>query len=309
MLASVRVVPISVTIDLAARERNDSLAGMRRRPTRTAVAAALAATALAACSPLGPADRAGSDAPSTATPSATASTSTPTPTPTAAPGRDRTEPLHGLIVVDPGHDGGNGSHTSEISKLVNAGGLRKPCNTTGTETNAGYPEHAFTWDVAKRLVRLLRNEGASVVLTRHSDKGVGPCVDERGRTAARHHADLLLSIHGDGAAASAHGFTVLRPGRVPGYTTQTYRRSEMLATDVADAMVSHGFHRSTYLGRHGIEVRRDLGTLNRATVPAVMLEAGNMRNADDARTLSSGNGRQRIAAALAGAVARFEHRR
>ena len=31
-----------------------------------------------------------------------------------------------------------------------AGGT-KPCNTTGTETDAGFPEHAFTWDVALRM--------------------------------------------------------------------------------------------------------------------------------------------------------------
>lgn len=300
-----------MTIALTAEERNDSLTRMGSRPTPTVVAAALVAAALAACSPAHPASTAHSDDPSTSAPSATPSTgaTTPTPTPSASGTHDPSAPLQGLvIVVDPGHNGGNGSHVSEIRKPVNAGGFHKPCNTTGTETNAGYPEHAFSWDVAKRLAALLRHDGATVVLTRHGDKGVGPCVDVRGRTAARHHADLLLSVHGDGAAASAHGFAVLRPGKVAGYTTATYRRSEALAGDVADAMSSHGFHRSTYLGSHGIEVRRDLGTLNLAPVPSVMLEAGNMRNAGDARTLSHAKGRQRIAAALAAAVAVFEHR-
>lgn len=284
---------------------------MRPRPTRTAAVSVLAAAVLAACTPVHPSAGGRSGDPSSAAPSATspADTATPTATPSASGSRHHGAPLHGLvIVVDPGHNGGNGSHVSEIRKPVDAGGLHKPCNTTGTETNAGYPEHAFTWDVAKRLAALLRHDGATVVLTRHGDKGVGPCVDLRGLAAARHHADLLLSVHGDGSAASAHGFTVLRPGKVAGYTTATYRRSEVLANDVADAMVAHGFRRSTYLGSHGIEVRRDLGTLNRARVPAVMLEAGNMRNAADARTMSSARGRQRVAAALAASVAAFEHR-
>ncbi|HEX6447784.1 MAG TPA: N-acetylmuramoyl-L-alanine amidase [Streptosporangiales bacterium] len=286
---------------------------MRSRPTRTAAATVLVAAGLAACTPLHPSAGGRSDDPSGAPPSRTASTdpATPTSTPTPSPSESGQpgQPLHGLvIVVDPGHNGGNSSHLSEIRRTVNAGGLHKPCNTTGTETDAGYPEHAFTWDVAKRLAALLRHDGATVVLTRHGDRGVGPCVDVRGETAARRHADLLLSVHGDGAAASAHGFTVLRPGRVAGYTTATYRRSEVLANDVAAAMVAHGFQRSTYLGKHGIEIRRDLGTLNRAPVPAVMLEAGNMRNAGDARTMSSAKGRQRVAAALAASVAAFEHR-
>lgn len=285
---------------------------MRTRPTRTAAVTALLVAALAACTPVHPSAGAPSGDPSTATPSATESTATATPTPSPSPSRSKRPraPLHGLvIVVDPGHNGGNGSHVHEIARMVNAGGLHKPCNTTGTETNAGYPEHAFTWDVAKRLATLLHEDGAKVVLTRHDDNGVGPCVDKRGETAARYHADLLLSVHGDGSGASAHGFTVLRPGKVAGYTTATFRRSDVLAKDVADAMVAHGFQRSTYLGSHGIEVRRDLGTLNRAPVPAVMLEAGNMRNAGDARTMSSADGRQHVAAALAASVAAFEHRR
>lgn len=285
---------------------------MHSRPTRTAAVTVLAAAVLAACTPARPSAGGGSGDPSGPAPSATTpeSTPTPSPTPSASKSGHPDEPLHGLVVVvDPGHNGGNSSHVKEIAKSVNAGGLHKPCNTTGTETNAGYPEHAFTWNVAERLAKLLRRAGATVVLTRHGDTGVGPCVDVRGKTAARHHADLLVSIHGDGAASTAHGFTVLRPGKVRGYTAATYRRSEVLAGDVADAMASHGFRRSTYLGRHGIEVRRDLGTLNRAPVPAVMLEAGNMRNAADARTMSSGRGRQRVAVALAAAIATFAHRK
>src|SRR5436190_5071122 len=54
-----------------------------------------------------------------------------------------------VVVLDPGHNGGNGSHPAEINRQVPAGrGKTKPCNTTGTATNAGYPEHAFTWYVA-----------------------------------------------------------------------------------------------------------------------------------------------------------------
>src|SRR5690606_13462461 len=189
-----------------------------------------------------------------------------------------------------------------------AGGLRKPCNTTGTETTDGYPEHAFNWDVARRRTTLLRAEGATVVLTRKNDRGVGPCVDVRGKTAAKHDADLLISVHADGSAPGAHGFAVLRPAKVAGYTTGTHKRSAKLAEDVADAMDEHGFTRSSYLGENGIDKRGDLGTLNRAGAPAVMLEAGNMRNRHDAAVLSSAKGRQRIATALADGLIAFTRR-
>ena len=60
------------------------------------------------------------------------------------------------------------------------GGRKKACDTTGTETNDGkLSEHAFTLDVALRLQRLLAAAGATVVMTRTTDDGVGPCVDRR----------------------------------------------------------------------------------------------------------------------------------
>src|SRR4029079_4725432 len=57
-----------------------------------------------------------------------------------------------VIVIEPGHNGGNFTHPAQINRLVDAGfGQRKACNTTGTSTNAGYTEAAYTFDVAKRL--------------------------------------------------------------------------------------------------------------------------------------------------------------
>ena len=77
-------------------------------------------------------------------------------------------PLAGrVVVIDPGHDGGNASHPAIVNKLVYAGnGLYKPCNTVGTATNSGYAEHAFTWNVAKRVRTILIARGATVVMTR-----------------------------------------------------------------------------------------------------------------------------------------------
>jgi N-acetylmuramoyl-L-alanine amidase len=73
------------------------------------------------------------------------------------------KPLVGTtIVLDPGHNGGNGAAPSAINRQVGIGqGQTKACNTTGTATNSGYPEAAYTWDVAVRARRVLRNRGAS----------------------------------------------------------------------------------------------------------------------------------------------------
>jgi N-acetylmuramoyl-L-alanine amidase len=110
-----------------------------------------------------------------------------------------------VVVIDPGHDGGNGRHTAQINRRVDVGNGRKACDTTGTQTNAGYAESAYTFDVSVRLASLLRAAGATLVLTRNNDTGVGPCITERAAIGNRAAADAAISIHGDGAPSSPTG--------------------------------------------------------------------------------------------------------
>lgn len=203
-----------------------------------------------------------------------------------------------MIVLDPGHNGDNAAHLKEINRLVDAGGFMKECNTVGTHTVDGYLEATFNWEVTKLLAARLRDRGATVILTRQSNDGWGPCIDVRGRTAARNDADLLLSIHADGSAASDHGFHVISPTSLAGNSSGTAAASRELAEQVRDAMVDAGLRRSNYLGTDGLVVRSDLGTLNRAGTPAAMVECGNMRNSSDAALMTSSTGRAKIAEAL-----------
>jgi N-acetylmuramoyl-L-alanine amidase len=64
----------------------------------------------------------------------------------AAPAAEsRTLPLAGkTIAVDPGHNGANWSHPEEINRLVDAGGFRKACDTTGASTDDGYTRRRTT---------------------------------------------------------------------------------------------------------------------------------------------------------------------
>ena len=222
------------------------------------------------------------------------------PLSTAAPARTA-QPLAGqVIALDPGHNGANWSHPAIIDRLVNVITEWKACDTAGAQTDAGYPEHAFTFDVAMRLARLLRAEGATVVLTRHSDQGVGPCVTQRAAIGNRAHADAAISIHADGGPPSGTGFEVIAPGRIAGAPdAQVIGPSGRLAVDIRNA-----YHRITgepysdYVGTHGLDVRTDLGGLNLSTVPKVFIECGNMPNAGDAARLASPRFRERVAAAL-----------
>jgi N-acetylmuramoyl-L-alanine amidase len=263
---------------------------------------ALGAVAIAAVAGLSSACGSGGDAtasaaPPSAGPTTTVASATPTPHGSLA-GK--------VIVIDPGHNGGNASHPEIINKKVNVINGYKPCNSTGTSTNDDYAEHAFTWDVGLRLAKDLRAKGAKVILTRKNDKGVGPCVDERAKIANRAHADASLAIHGDGAPASGHGFHIIEPAVIKGHNEKVVPQSKRLGMDLRNAFhEGTGIPYSSYLGKNGIDVRSDLGGLNVATVPAVFIEAGNMRNAGDAAKMKSPAGRQKMADALAQGFVNF----
>ncbi|HKG57123.1 MAG TPA: N-acetylmuramoyl-L-alanine amidase [Candidatus Limnocylindrales bacterium] len=224
----------------------------------------------------------------------------------AAPAAATTLPLTGVIIaLDPGHNGGNASYPSLISKLVFIGNGWKACNTVGTTTRTGYPEHRFNYYVALRVKARLEALGATVAMTRTSDTGVGPCVDVRGKFGAKVHAALLLSIHGDGAPIAYHGFTVMRPGLVAGYTDDIVTSSARLAYNVRDGLKASGYTVANYYGTNGLKVRTDLGTLNMSDVPAIMVELGNMKNSTDAGRMTTWSGRDHYAAALVGGLRRF----
>ncbi|MFF7153251.1 N-acetylmuramoyl-L-alanine amidase [Streptomyces sp. NPDC008139] len=220
-------------------------------------------------------------------------------------------PLAGKVVVlDPGHNLNNAKHTAEINKLVNIGTARKECDTTGTETNSGYAEATYTLDVAHRVRAILLARGAQVKLTYDGDRAFGPCVDERARIGNAAHADAALSIHADGAPASASGFHVIAPKSVHVGIADTRKiaaPSYLLATTLRSRFAAAtGEHFADYLGGGtGMTVRDDLGGLNLSTVPKVFIECGNMRNAHDAKSLTDSAWRQHAAQGIADGLTAF----
>jgi N-acetylmuramoyl-L-alanine amidase len=214
-------------------------------------------------------------------------------------------PLAGrTVVLDPGHNGLNSRYPSRANAPVPAGGFSKPCNTSGTSTNAGNAEHTYTFDVAQRTAALLRAQGAKVILTRPNDAGFGPCINERAAIANRAHAALTISIHADGGPASGSGFHVIEPGLAPDHGNRAILSSSArLALLLRSAFkAATGERYSTYTASQGLARRTDLGGLNLARVPAVFIETGNMRNAGDAARMNSAAFRQRAAVGIDRAV-------
>lgn len=239
-------------------------------------------------------------APTLATPSAMPSEEAPSPqaaTPEVSPS------LAGLVVVvDPGHQLGNRHFPRKINASVDAGnGSTKACNTTGSATSAGVPEATINWDVSSALVASLRERGAEVILTReeNSDDLWGPCIDVRGSTG-NDRADLLVSVHADGADSSDHGFHLL----LPATSAEIYPESLRLGELVRGALDGVGIDRATYVA-DAMRASDDYATLNHSAKPAAILEMGNMRHAGDAAAMTSPDGQARYVAALTAAVEQF----
>ncbi|WP_329221665.1 N-acetylmuramoyl-L-alanine amidase [Streptomyces microflavus] len=285
---------------------DDSVPPTRRaRPLLLAAAlAALCLTTVAGCggSP-DTTDGAGADASPSATPTAPASPS-PSPTEPLPQG-----PLTGrTVVIDPGHNPRNREHAKEINEKVDIGTGRKECDTTGTSTDAGYPEARFTLDVSHRLRELLQAQGARVLLTHDEDRPFGPCIDERARIGNEAKADAVVSVHADGSAVGNRGFHVILPAAVKGGgadTSKIVKSSADLGARIAGHFVrTTGSAPSNYIGGGtGLDTRDDLGGLNLSTVPKVFVECGNMRDPKDAALLTSASWRQKAAQGMADGIA------
>jgi len=239
----------------------------------------------------------------TTTVATTATSTTGVPTTAVAP----VGALAGrVIVIDPGHNEHNAEHTAEINQQVDVVTETKACDTTGTATDDGYSEAAYTTDVARRLASILRGAGATVVLTRDASTPWGPCITDRAAIGNDAHADVAISIHADGGPADGRGFHVIEPLLVAGHNDGIIDPSAHFARVLRDTFAAEAnMPTSTYAGHDGIDARDDLGGLNLSTVPKVFIECGNMRNATDAALLESADFRQSAAAAIAHAIQAF----
>jgi N-acetylmuramoyl-L-alanine amidase len=186
-----------------------------------------------------------------------------------------------VIVIDPGHQLGNSNprFSKQMSQTRFNGSIVKGCNTTGTATNSGLPEATFNWKVANRLRRILEFANDA-------------------------HADAMISIHADGAVSSGHGFHVIAPTSIKGWTTDVVAVDRKLARAMIAGMKKAGAQPSTYLSSP-LSIRGDQSTINFSDVPTVIVELGNMRNRGDAAQMVSRAGQGQYAAQLASGLAAY----
>jgi len=215
-----------------------------------------------------------------------AATAPPSPLSIATPGTfgpTASGVLTGKVVaVDPGHNGDNYLDPSYINALIWNGREAEACDTTGTETDSGYTEAEFNFNVATDLMADLRAEGATVVLTRTNNTSVGPCVTERAAIGNEVQANAAVAIHADGGPVDGRGYAILEPV-ADGINNAVIAPSAVLGNDLRNAFGPvTGEPVSSYDGVDGIQPRDDLAGINLTTVPKVFIECANMRNPTDA---------------------------
>ena len=203
----------------------------------------------------------------------------------------------------------------------------------GAEGPAGLKEKELVLDVARRLATRIERTGVQVVLTRNDDVYVP--LDERTAIANRSGADLFISIHANGASArSARGietfFVALEASdesarQLAERENAAFREAapaspdDPLASILGDLAAADQMRESDEFARFANKEVTAIaaGTPSRGVkqapfvvlmgvkMPAALVEIGFITNPAEERDLASSEYRDRIADALARAVAEF----
>lgn len=245
-------------------------------------------------------------------PAQTTGTTTPTTQPASTQSTSTSststvlgKPLAGkVILIDPGHNIHNYEYPNQVNAPVAYGppGATKPCDTTGTSTDNGYSEAEYNLTVGLQVVSILRHWGANVTMTPVNKVPWGPCITQRAALGNDLHANAAVSIHADGAPASAHGFYVIVPDATIPNVALT---AGMIANDDnLGAAMLRGFHAVTGMPvsneySTGYLRSNDYGGTDLSHVPKIFIETGNMRNAGDAALMETPSWRAKAALGIA----------
>lgn len=238
---------------------------------------------------------------------------TPAPVPTGLSRRY-------TVVVDAGHGG------------------RDPGMRGAVVNGRALSEARITLAVAKRLERVLEEQGLRVIMTRTTDTLIG--LHDRGPIANRAAGDLFISVHVNSAnprwknPTAARGFETFylstartedeehvaaMENEVVRFETQAERpKEDALAFILNDLARNEHLRESSELAAYvqqkfaafhpgpnrGVK-QGGLAVLSTAYMPAVLVEIGFGSNPEDARWMSSDRGQQQAAGAIAEAALEY----
>ena len=192
------------------------------------------------------------------------------------------------ILLNPGHNGGNfeapvGHQPADLERPG-----KRDLRHHRRQTDSGYPEAQFNWNVARYLTADLRAAGATVVFTRTTSTDAGRASPSGPPWATGAHANAAISIHADGGPPGGRGFAILEP--VADGINNAISASSAFAWP--PTCVTHSPQRpgtsqqATTEPTASSHATTGSGT-NLSTVPKVFIECANMRNPTDAALLVS----------------------
>lgn len=191
-----------------------------------------------------------------------------------------------VLVVDPGHGGGN----------------------TGAKVHGREIwEKDLTLDWALRIERLLADSDWEVVLTRRNDRELS--LPERVAIADAHRGDLFISLHFNSSGSGAQGLETfcLTPAGLPSNLTRGYEddtekafpnneydlENLLLAARMQSSLVNATARRD-----RGVKRARFMGVLRDQRRPAVLIEGGFLSNPEEAALILQPEFREQLAIAV-----------
>ena len=213
----------------------------------------------------------------------------------------------------------------DASPAANAGVVAVDVGHTlsapGATSARGRSEHAFNLELARHVVEALRDRGLRVHLI-NADGMIGS-LRERPAQAAGHGADLLISLHHDSVSAHElqpwtwNGELLDYNDEFAGHSVFVSRenpdlaRSELCARVIGARLQRLGFvpthknaRRRPYAdAMHAVHYYDGLAVLRHATMPALLFEAGVIKNRAEELLLRDAARQARMADGIATAVA------
>jgi N-acetylmuramoyl-L-alanine amidase len=200
---------------------------------------------------------------------------------------------HPVVCIDPGHP-------SEVN--------------SGYTVQNGTTETHIDWVVAKKLEKLLREKGFSIVMTKESERQVVRNKD-RALTANRAKAGLMVRLHCD--SSPSHGFAIYYPDRTgtqqgtTGPSSDIRSRSRQAAVTMAAEMekaLSSALHSDGVKGDSKTFVGAKQGALTGSifsTVPIITIEMVVLSNRADAAFIKTSEGQDKMAEAICNGIVRY----
>jgi len=190
-----------------------------------------------------------------------------------------------VIVLDPGHGGGD----------------------RGARGTTGRTEKELTLDLTKRVERHLAASGAKIYLTRRTDTTLA--LAERNAYERARKADLFVSLHFNAATSSARGIETFCLPPVGASSTASPRlrsgdreRQSGNRADPQNVWLAHCIQRSliraTDAEDRGVR-RARFQVLRDASSPAVLVEAGFLSNRNEESKILTPTYRETLAKAIA----------